>query len=420
MSSQYADPCERLEACLAEIGAVNPTFRTTAEKQQALVALSRARARLAAEEMRILATADDVAEATGARSTAAWLAQTTKDSPGRLRADKKLADALDTRWTKLQAAFRKGRVNLAQVRVIDKALADLPQDLDAGLVAKAEEILVAEARDHGPKELGILGARILEKLAPEVAEQAEYAALLAAEDRASAATRLTLRRRGDGSTDLFARIPDAAAARLRTYLDAYTAPRRNHRHNHRHKSSADPHRDEFAQLPAERRQGIGFVALLESVLTSDLPRHGGKATTMAVLIPHHQLLADLHTAGVVTTTSGEPMTAGQARRLACTAGLLPAVLGSRSEILDLGRESRLFTTAQRKALEIRYPTCTETDCTMPAAFTEAHHKTPWAHGGQTNLDDGTLLCSFHHHRAHHPHWHATYHPNGSTTFHRRQ
>ena len=123
---------------------------------------------------------------------------------------------------------------------------------------------------------------------------------------------------------------------------------------------------------------------------------------------------------VVTTTSGEQMTAGQARRLACTAGLLPAVLGGNSEILDLGRQSRLFTTAQRKALEIRHRTCTETDCTMPAAFTEAHHKNPWTHGGQTNLDDGTLLCSFHHHRAHHPHWETRYHPNGSTTFHRRQ
>ncbi len=79
---------------------------------------------------------------------------------------------------------------------------------------------------------------------------------------------------------------------------------------------------------------------------------------------------------VVTTTSGEQMTAGQARRLACTGGLLTAVLGGNSEILDLGRESRLFTTPQRKALEIRYRTCTKTDCTMPAAFTEAHHKTP--------------------------------------------
>ena len=71
-------------------------------------------------------------------------------------------------------------------------------------------------------------------------------------------------------------------------------------------------------------------------------------------------------------------------------------------------------------MEIRDKTCTEVDCTMPAAFTEAHHPHPWSEGGETNLKDGRLLCPWHHHRAHDPAWEATYHPDGTTTFHRRQ
>ena len=119
------------------------------------------------------------------------------------------------------------------------------------------------------------------------------------------------------------------------------------------------------------------------------------------------------------------MTAGQARRLACQAGLRAAVLGTTSEVLDLGRESRLFSPAQRIAMEIRDKTCTEVDCTMPAAYCEAHHPRPWSEGGQTNLGDGKLLdgkllCPFHHHRAHDPGWITHHHPNGSTTFTRRQ
>ena len=55
-------------------------------------------------------------------------------------------------------------------------------------------------------------------------------------------------------------------------------------------------------------------------------------------------------------------------------------------------------------MEIRDQTCTEVACTMPAAFCEAHHPQPWSEGGQTNLDDGRLLCPFHHHRAHDPGW----------------
>jgi hypothetical protein len=118
--------------------------------------------------------------------------------------------------------------------------------------------------------------------------------------------------------------------------------------------------------------------------------------------------------------TGTPITAGQARRLACTAGLLPAVLGTDSHPLDLGRTTRLFTPAQRKALLIRDRTCRATGCDIPAAWCEAHHAgTPWSHGGKTNIADGLLLCSWHHHRAHDPHYHHTRLPNGDLTFHRR-
>ena len=163
-----------------------------------------------------------------------------------------------------------------------------------------------------------------------------------------------------------------------------------------------------------------MVALLERILKTDLPRHGGKATSLVVLIDHDKLLADLTAAGIAQTTTGDKLTAGQARRLACQAGLRAAVLGSKSEVLDLGRESRLFSPAQRVAMEIRDQTCTEVACTMPAAFCEAHHPQPWSEGGETNLDDGRLLCPFHHQRAHDPGWNVNYHPNGSTTFTRRQ
>ena len=90
------------------------------------------------------------------------------------------------------------------------------------------------------------------------------------------------------------------------------------------------------------------------------------------------------------------------------------------EILDLGRTRRLFSPAQRKALAIRDRHCRAQGCDIPAAWCEAHHaKNPWAKHGNTDLADGLLLCSFHHHRAHDPTWDTRHHPNGTTTFHRR-
>ena len=77
MSTGSRLPIGTLHAVLDEIGAVDPIYLTTAEKQGALTELSRARARIEAAELRVLAAADDIAEATGARSTADWLADET-------------------------------------------------------------------------------------------------------------------------------------------------------------------------------------------------------------------------------------------------------------------------------------------------------------------------------------------------------
>jgi hypothetical protein len=418
MSSTYAAPFERLSACLDEISAIDPTYRSTGEKQHALVGLSEVIARAHAEQLRILGSADDIAEVTGARTTAAWLADQTRDNPGTLRRHAALADALDKRWTRTGVAFRAGAVNLAQVTVMVAALDGLPKELGDDLRVKAEAYLVGKAAQLGPRELQVLGRGLLEHLAPDIADAHEYQRLLEAERRADAATRLSLRRRGDGSTDLKARIPDTTAGRLTAFLNAFTAPRRRHlQDNHLHQRPGEA--DEFAALPVDRQRGIGFVALLENIPTTSLPRHGGTGTTVMVTLDYDTLLRDANQAGFAQTATGEKVTAGQARRWACQAGLVPVVLGGNSEILDLGRSRRLVSEAIRKALNLRDQGCTTLGCTMPAAFCEAHHVVPWSRGGKTRLQDCKLLCPWHHHRAHDPDWETRHHANGKTSFHRR-
>jgi hypothetical protein len=116
----------------------------------------------------------------------------------------------------------------------------------------------------------------------------------------------------------------------------------------------------------------------------------------------------------------EPISAAEVRRLACTAQIIPAVLGGRSEVLDLGRASRLFKPAQRKAMAVRDRRCRAEGCTVPAAWCEAHHANgAWASGGSTDLADGVLLCSWHHHRAHDPRYRPERLPGGDHRFHRR-
>jgi hypothetical protein len=404
MSSTYAEPLDRLEAVLDQLAGIAPEFRSTDEKQELLLRITRLIGRAEAERLRVLAAADDIAEVTGDRSTASWLATQTRDAHGTVRRHAALGSALDAAWTRTGKALAAGEVNLAQARVIVEAMEALPEELGDDLVVKAEAYLVEQAGSFGPRELRLLGRGVLEHLAPEIADEAEYQRLVAEETRAQAATRLSFQPRGDGATDLHARVPDHVANRLRTYLDAYTSPRRSPL-------------GEVDALPVAHRRGEAFVAFLENLSDTGLPTHGGTTTSVMVTLDLDTLLTGL---GVATTSTGDRITAEQARRLACQARIIPVVLGTTGEVLDLGRSTRLFSPAQRKALAIRDKQCTTEGCSIPAAWCEAHHwKQPWASGGRTDIADGKLLCSFHHHRAHDPAWQTHHHANGATSFHRR-
>jgi hypothetical protein len=102
-----------------------------------------------------------------------------------------------------------------------------------------------------------------------------------------------------------------------------------------------------------------------------------------------------------------PVAAATLRKIACDADIIPAILGTHGELLDLGRKTRLFTPAQRTALTARDQGCAFPNCTIPAPWCEAHHITYWSHGGPTNTDNGALLCSSHHHLIHKEQWTIT-------------
>ena len=100
-------------------------------------------------------------------------------------------------------------------------------------------------------------------------------------------------------------------------------------------------------LPTPVRHGIALTQLLESVQANDLPRTGGCGATVVVSMTLDQLMARLDTAGVCTLDTGGRISATEARRLACSAGIIPIVLGGRGQVLDVGRKRRLHTEAMR-------------------------------------------------------------------------
>ena len=413
-----------IRSLLKGVAGANPTFMSTTDKAAALRELVAAEAQLVELRLRVLADAGDLADATGAKDAAGWLAHQTRTRFADARADLALAGALDRERPVLAAGMREGAVTLAQAHVIRRALEMLPGAVDADTVARAEAHLVGSAGEFGPKELGRIGRRVLDVIAPEIAEAAEATRLADLETDAAERTRMTMRRQGDGTTRISALVPDAVATRLATYLEAFANPRaqRDTTLSSEIQDAGDP----FIRLPYPRRMGEAFARFLETADPTRLPIHGGDATTVIVTIPLASLRAELATADLIGAglvpgddLTGDRITASQARRLACTAKILPAVLGGTGLPVDLGRAKRLFAPAQRKALLIRDQTCRAEGCDTPGTWCDAHHLDPWHAGGPTDLDNGILLCPSHHHRAHDTGYRTDRLPNGDLRFHRR-
>ena len=380
-----------------------------------LVELDRAVRRLEAVKLSVVAAADAarVAARTGLADTSSWLAQRTHTGTARAASDVKLAAALHDPQTPSRPtsrALNDGVLSAEHARVILKATAQLPTGLAPEQVTAVEQDLVGKAQRLAPDQLRRVARRALAAVEPDrVAVDAHEDRLLREEEQAALdKTRLTLHDNCDGTTSGHFTVPTMAAAILTRAIHSITSPRRARLGASVAQAGNPTQRQDHAHAA-----GLALVELLEHLPTDRL--HGKVAATVVVTIDQTRLQDAVGAAGLDT---GESLSASQLRRLACGAGILPAVLGGQSLPLDLGRTSRLFTETQRVALATRHSTCAADGCQRPYSWCELHHQQPWSHGGTTNLADAIPLCGFHHRRIHDPAYRHRTGPGG-ITFHQR-
>ncbi|MDR6175388.1 hypothetical protein QE364_000009 [Nocardioides zeae] len=370
-------------------------WMSAADAGAGLVAVQRLVARASALAAVLLSRAEELElyRENGASTAAVWWANATALTRRDAYRFARVGDALVGRCgTHLAPACEAGTVNSEQADVIVKALDVLPEDLSVELRSQAEETLVGFAADHDARALRAIGKKILTVIAPEVGEAHEAALLEREEREARAASRLSMVSDGHGKVHGRFTLPELHGAMLRKALDAYAAPR--------HLNTAeDPDQRFRADRPTPERYGQAFQQLLEMLDQKDLPNAGGTGATVVVTMTLESLLGGLASASLDT---GGTISAAEARRLACEAGLIPAVLGTKSEVLDLGRTARFHTKAMRLAMATRDKGCVAEGCTRPPHQTHAHHLHAWAAGGHTNTRDGCLLCDQHHHQVHDP------------------
>ena len=424
MSSQPVDRlhpvvdfAHRLRERLGTVAKTPLWSMTPGDQRDALTIFTQAQAQLDALKLSVLAEAERSGATTdsGASTAADWVAIETRQVRRDACSDLKLAQAVD-RHEVLSAAMAEGQVNKAQARAIVAALDKLPTTgefaVDAEQHQQAEAHLVSMADHHDAKALRILGGRIFEVIAPDLAEKYDGKALEKEEAEALRRTTLTMWEDDEGTCHGRFRIPALQGQMLQKMILAISSPSRSA--NNTATTGIDP------DLPTPVRHGIALTQLIETYPAEKLPKTGGCSATVVVTMTLEQLLADLDQAGVCTVDTGGRMSAAQARRLACTAGIIPVVLGGGSQVLDVGRKRRLHTEAMRLAMTVRDRGCTARGCEAPPGMCHAHHDAPWSQGGSTNVETGRLLCPHHHRRVHDPRFETRRLPGGEVSFHRRE
>ena len=367
------------------------------ELPEVLSQLAVLEARVGALKLEVLAEADArrVADEEAATGTDAWAAKLTGTTRGVMAGGIWLANLLRTRYHATRAAFADGGINEAQARVIVRAAEDLPAAVTDEQRAAAEAGLVVKAvNGMNPRRLRHAARRMLDAINKELADEHEAGQLKKDEEQAERETWMSLHDNGDGTYSGRFVISELHGQMLAAVLEKLSAPRRLSRNRSGQVVNDPTPPGEGPTLSWTERLGMAFGELIEHLPTDG---HGAVAASLLVNIDYKHLLDGLASARLDT---GAAISAREARRLACGAGILPVVLGGDSQPLDLGRERRLHTKAQRQALSLRHDSCATEGCERPFAWCEVHHPHTWSQGGRTDLDNALPLCHFHHRRAH--------------------
>ncbi|MDO5698041.1 MAG: DUF222 domain-containing protein [Dermatophilus congolensis] len=243
-----------------------------------------------------------------------------------------------------------------------------------------EAIIDAVAAGATARELDSLAEVLISQYGDEGALDRDHDAKYVQRDMT------TFRRDRHGMLTATLRLDPASEAVVTAALTALSIP------------TPTPDGDADLRTPGQRRaDALVSLAQVATRYDGHVPGTGTKAKVL-VTISHETLSGAV--AGMGLTEHGHVLTPSEVRALACEAGIIPVVLGGRGEVLDVGREERFTTPAQRNALIIRDRGCTFPGCDAPPSWCEGHHLLDWDHHGPTDMGNLALICKRHHVETH--------------------
>lgn len=298
-----------------------------------------------------------------------------------------LGERLPAKYPAVQKAIVAGGLHTTAAALIIALLDRARLTSDISRIDEAERLLVDKAVSLSLDDVRKLIARAEAWLDPD--------GVAPRDAEARARRSLTMFER-DGALHLNAVFDIESAAPIRAAITGWVSSAFGAR-----KDAVDPDAPDADHRSVAMLQADALSSICAHTLGCDNRAPALAGATVVVRVNLEDLTAGT---GFGTVDGADrPISIAAVRRMAASGGVIPCVLDSAGEILDWGREKRLFTKAQRLALAERDGGCAM--CGLPPEMTKAHHIAWWQRdAGPTDLSNGVLLCESCHHRIHDNGW----------------
>lgn len=206
---------------------------------------------------------------------------------------------------------------------------------------------------------------------------------------------VSLRRDQDGSGKVSISLSPLEFEEFAVTLQAFT-DMRYRRQGVDESSAEDTGRAGEAPLEEASRAARKADAFMDLVSTALAGADGGHAAGDDRYMIH---LVAREGGPVVTYADGTPVAPGEAAFMACDCSTVAHLTTEGGEPLSLGRRSREWSTAQRRAIMVR----DGGRCRFPGCGhrrVDIHHMLPWEAGGGTDVANGMSECRRHHRMLH--------------------
>jgi hypothetical protein len=268
----------------------------------------------------------------------------------------------------ISAAFADGRLSYSKVRALTRAATALNEDL---LLAYALDATAAQIEER---------CRQIRNVAPESTAAARSAwerrSLSVSRNPARGTLTITVELPAEDG-DVIAQALDSAVAAGEVATGIEFASDR-----------------ELAGNGWRAQQADALLAIAKAYL-------GGQASAppAASAADHYQVVVHVDEKSLRGGIGRSDLAVETVKRLSCDGSLITIVEDERGTPLDVGRKQRAVSTPLKRALWSRDRGCTFPGCANKR-FVDAHHVRHWAEGGDTSLENLTLLCTHHHRLLH--------------------